>query len=290
MNEKLAEINVTRVVSISEQDGLSRNSLFAGKRRLTLLIGLRLILLVSVFVVWQITADHGWVKKLYVSTPTAIWEALVKDIGNGLLIRDLGTTMYETVLGFAISAVLGVTAGILLYSSALLYAVLRPFISALNSLPRLALAPLLVLWLGLGSASAVALVISLVFFIIMLNTYAGLQAASRDHLILARTLGARKWTLFRTFVLPAAIPTVFAGFQLGLTYAFLGAVIGEMLAGSSGIGARLALTAATFNTSSFFAALVLLMAVATILAAGVRAIERRLLRWQQIELRGVERI
>ncbi len=254
--------------------------------RIATIMALRLGLVVALLGFWQLAATRGWVAQLYVSKPTAIASALGKGLGNGSLLNSLWGTLFEMTIGFGISAVIGLVAGLLLYSSPLLNDVLRPLISAVNSLPRLALAPLFVLWLGLGSASRIALIVTLVVFIIMLTTYAGLQSASRDHLILAKTLGANRRTLFQKFVLPAAVPTIFAGFQLGITYSFLGAVIGEMLSGSTGVGARLALTISTFNTADFFAALFMLMVVATVLATAVRAVEKRLLHWQKFEFRG----
>jgi NitT/TauT family transport system permease protein len=111
--------------------------------------------------------------------------------------------------------------------------------------------------------------------------------ANRDHLLLARTLGASRRQLFAKFILPSAVPTIFAGLQLGLTYSFLTAVVGEMLSGATGLGAKLAVTLATYRTDDFFAALFLLALVATALSNAMRLVERRLLRWRQYELSGL---
>jgi NitT/TauT family transport system permease protein len=197
-------------------------------------------------------------------------------------------TVYETTVGFSASALAGIAAGILLYQAPRANRVLRPFLTGFNNLPRLALAPLFVLWFGLDTASRVALIISVVFFIVTFNTYGGLQNASRDHLLLAKTLGATRRQLFAKFILPAAVPTIFAGLQLGLTYSFLTAVVGEMLSGASGIGAQLQVTLATYRTDDFFASMLLLAVVATALSGAMRLIERRLLRWRRYELSGLD--
>ena len=132
-----------------------------------------------------------------------------------------------------------------------------------------------------------ALVVSIVFFIILINTYAGLQSTHRDMLVLAQTLGAGRLKTLWTFVIPSAVPTIFAGLQLGLTYALLSAVVGEMLTGGDGLGAQLALDLAAYRTADFFAELLMLAVVATVLSSAMQMLEAYLLRWRQYELRGL---
>ncbi|HLI24086.1 MAG TPA: ABC transporter permease [Acidimicrobiales bacterium] len=198
----------------------------------------------------------------------------------------MGTTLYETFVGFAIASALGLIGGYLLAESKAFDTVARPFMTGFNSLPRIALAPLFVLWFGLGSNSRIVLIVSLSFFIVAFNTYAGLQGVNRDHLLLARVLGANRRERFVKFVLPSALPPVFAGLQLALTYAFLGAVVGEMLTGNQGLGGYLALEMGTFNTTAFFGGLVLLVIVALLVSAAMRLVEKRVLRWRAVEMRG----
>ncbi|WP_239010624.1 MULTISPECIES: ABC transporter permease subunit [Rhodococcus] len=147
------------------------------------------------------------------------------------------------------------------------------------------MAPLFVLWFG--SMSTVMLVISLVVFIVHFSTFAGLQSASRDHLLLARTLGAKRFELFGKFVFPSAVPAIFAGLQLALTYSFLAAVIGEMLSGSTGLGAVIQRAVSSYQTVLSFACLLRLILIATALSTVMLVVERYLLRWQQIEFRGL---
>ena len=134
---------------------------------------------------------------------------------------------------------------------------------AANSLPRVALAPLFVLWFGLGIAGKVALVVSLVFFVMLTTTLAGLTQPNRDHEYLARSLGASRRQHILYFVVPAAVPTIVAGLELSLTYSFLGAVAGEIVGGSNGIGVRLTVYANSFEIDKFLALLLLLVIVST---------------------------
>ncbi|WEX12059.1 ABC transporter permease [Chelativorans sp. AA-79] len=246
-------------------------------------IGLLLVLLAA----WQAIAEFGVVPEIFISKPTSILVSLWNNVVFGRMLLDLVVTVYETLVGFFISSAVGMVVGVILYQAPRVNLVVRPFLTGLNNLPRLALAPLFVLWFGLDTSSRVALVFSVVFFIIVFNTYAGLQNAIRDHLLLARTLGASRFQLFVKFILPSAVPTIFAGLQLGLTYSFLTAVVGEMLSGAVGLGAQLQITLATYRTADFFAALLLLAIVATVLSGLMRLAERRLLRWRQFEQGGV---
>lgn len=259
----------------------------ANSFRLPIIPIYQVLLLFALLCLWELAVDFALIKEVFVSKPSAIFGALVKDTLEGHVLIDLAITVYETLLGFIISSVFGILAGIGLNQSPTVNSVLRPFITAVNNLPRLALAPLFVLWFGLGTTSRVALIISLVFFVVMLNTLAGLQNANRDHLLLAKTLGATPRQQFEKFVLPSAIPTIFAGLQIGLTYSFLTAVVGEMLTGALGLGARLQITLTTYQTDKFFAALILLAIVATVMSGAMRAIERRMLHWRSFEMRGL---
>jgi NitT/TauT family transport system permease protein len=247
----------------------------------------QILVLLAILAVWQAIVELGWIREIFVSKPTAILASLARNILEGAILTDLGVTVYETTIGFALSAALGIAVGVALYQAPKANLILRPFLTGLNNLPRLALAPLFVLWFGLDSPSKVALVFSVVFFIIVFNTYAGLQTASRDHLLLARTLGANRRVLFTKFILPSAVPTIFAGLQLGLTYSFLTAVVGEMLSGAQGLGARLQVTLNTYRTADFFASLVMLAVIATALSGAMRLIESHLLRWRRYELGGL---
>jgi len=144
-----------------------------------------------------------------------------------------------------------------------------------------------VLWLGVGTWSHIVLVITMVFFVVLLNTYAGLSSADRDHLLLAKVLGASRWKLFVSFLFPSAIPAIFVGLQLGLTYSFMGAVIGEIITGGSGLGAQIATYSSTYDSAKVFADLLLMAIVATALSAVIKAVESRLLGWRRYELRGL---
>jgi NitT/TauT family transport system permease protein len=259
----------------------------ARRRRRLQALGLQLAFVLVVVALWQGVVTAGLAREIFVSKPSAIIVAFVQHLVSIAAYKSLGFTLMETVIGFGLAVVLGGAAGFVLYQAPLLKVAAQPILTGLNNLPRLALSPLFVLWFGVGVQSRVALVVSIVFFIILINTYAGLQSTNRDMLVLARTLGAGQLKTLWTFVIPSAVPTIFAGLQLGLTYALLSAVVGEMLTGGDGLGAQLALDLAAYRTADFFAELLMLAVVATALSSAMQMLEAYLLRWRQYELRGL---
>ena len=246
----------------------------------------QLLAVVVLFGSWEIVARGKLLNPNFVSEPSKFFPAFWDGISKGNLVGLMGTTLYATLVGFALATIAGLVMGFFMAEFKAVDVIARPLMNAFNSLPRVALAPLFVLWFGLGDTAAIALVVSLGFFIVAFSTYAGLQSASRDLLLLARTLGTRRSTRFWKFVLPAAAPAIFAGLQLNLTYAFLGSVVAEMLTGSQGIGGYLSETLNTFQTTNFFGALVLLALLAVLLGGAMRWLERYLLRWRAFELAG----
>lgn len=250
-------------------------------------LAIQLAVVVVALGLWQLLSVIGTLPDIYVSRPSEIAVALVDGFRSGQLTSALGDTLLETVIGFAIASIAGILAGFALHESPLLEQVCRPFLTAANNMPRLALTSLFVLWLGVGTWAHVALIVTMVFFVVLINTYAGLSGSDRDYLILAKVLGASRRKRFVTFQFPQAIPAIFAGLQLGLTYAFMGAVIGEIISGGSGLGALISTYSSTYDSAGVFADLAVMAVVATVLSALIKAVESRLLGWRRHELRGL---
>lgn len=236
--------------------------------------------------VWQVVAEHGWINAGFIGEPTKIWAAFVGLFSTSIVTTDLKTTMVETLIGFAISVVLGLLAGYAMHRSRLLYRAFHPLVTAANSVPRIALIPVFIIWFGLGPASKVANVVSFVFFIVLMNSLAAFGSTDRDLLLLARTLGFSERQRMRKFVLPGAVPLLAVTVELALIYSFLGAVIGEIIGGYNGLGVELERDANELNTDQFFAILLLIVIVVTVLVQGMHQIRLRLVRWSEAEMRG----
>lgn len=244
----------------------------------------RLVILAIVCGIWEHATAAGWVDAVFVGRPSEIAKNFLLAVQGPVLFVDAYSTVLNTLIGFAIATVAGMLLAILLAEVRILEEMMQPFLTAMNSMPRVALAPLFVMWFGIGGASKIALSASLVFFIVFLNTMAGIQRVDDDHIVLANSLGATPLRRFIKITLPSAVPSIFAGIELGMVYGFLGTVAGEMLAGESGIGVRLQEYSGLFETNKFFAALLLLVVITTSISALLRVLRQRLLHWQTVGL------
>jgi NitT/TauT family transport system permease protein len=244
----------------------------------------RLVLIAVVGSSWEGVTALGWVRPFWVSSPSAIFLEIYEMFASGEVFLHAGVTLYETVLGFATGALGGILAGFALAYWERANRVLDPFIGALNSLPRVALAPLFILWFGIGMTSKVVLGFSLVVFILLINTYAGAKNVDRDLVIITRLLGGSDRLIMVKVVLPASIPWIFAGLRLGLAYALVGAVVGEVIVAQAGLGFLISRAAGVFNTAGVFAVLIVLMAISMLLNEAMLRAERKLLHWRPQQL------
>ena len=200
--------------------------------------------------------------------------------GNADVYRHLGTTLVETVLAFVIGTVLGLACGLWLALAPTASLILDPYIKAANSMPRVILAPIFSLWFGLGIWSKVALAVTLVFFIVFFNVYQGVREVSPVVLANARMLGANRRQLLRTVYLPSATSWVFSSLHTSVGLAFVGAVVGEYLGSSRGVGYLILQAEGAFDINTVMAGILVLTAFALALDAAVGRIERRLMHWQ----------
>lgn len=233
---------------------------------------------------WQWAGETGHINPLFFSYPSAIWGALLDGLKGDLLTVDARYTLVATVLGFASSAIAGIAAAFLLSQSPYLLKVLDPFLTAFNTLPRVALAPLFVMWFGIGLFSHLIMAASLTFFVVYANTMAGIESIDQDHLLLARLQGASRWQTFQWFIVPSALPSIFVGLELGFIFGMLGTVSGEMIVGEHGFGVRLQRDAGIFNTKGYFATLLTLMLISTILTIAFQMAKRSLIRWKTVHI------
>src|SRR5262249_51579808 len=201
-------------------------------------------------------------------------------ISSGSLWRHLLVTLEESLLGLLVGAALGIGLGFALARAPLAARVLDPYIKMLNAVPRVVLAPLFLLWFGLGIWSKVALAVTLVFFVMFFNTYQGVRDASRVVIDNVRMLGASERQLTRHVLIPSALTWIFSSLQTSLGFAMVGAVVGEYLGAARGLGYVIAQAEGTFDTTGSFAGMTVLGSVVVIVSAGVTRLEKWLLRWK----------
>ena len=242
----------------------------------------RLGLLIFLLSGWQVGSTWAG-SEFYVSTPSVIAASFWSALSSGELLFHASITTVEALLGFLIGGGAGIAVGLVLGSSRLLADILDPFLTALYSLPKVALAPLFVLWLGIGIEMKIVLAAATVFFLVFLNTYTGVRSVSREQLTVIRLMGASERQLMTKLVLPSAINWVFAGLRLSVPYALIGAIVGEIIASNRGLGYLVSNAAAKFDTPGVFAALIAIVALTMLLNLAVKIAERMLMPWKLAE-------
>lgn len=240
----------------------------------------RIALAVVAVASWQLLVTLKLIDPFFFSRPSDIAARIGAWAINGSLWRHLLVTLEESLLGLVIGAALGITMGFGLARSPFAAAVLDPYIKMLNAVPRVVLAPMFLLWFGLGIWSKVALAVTLVFFVMFFNTYQGVRDADRVIIDNVRMLGASERQLVRHVLIPSALTWIFSSLQTSLGFAMVGAVVGEYLGAARGLGYVISQAEGTFDTTGVFAGMTVLSIVVVIVSTGVTRLERWLLRWK----------
>jgi NitT/TauT family transport system permease protein len=241
----------------------------------------QMLLGVAILFVWQGVSGR-LVDDFFISNPLKVGQRLWEWIANGSIFLHLWATVYATVVGFAIGAILGAALGLWLGVSVFASRLLNPYLSALNALPKVALAPLFVLWFGLGIESKIALAAVLVLFLVFLNTFAGVRQVDQDLIDMARLMRAGRFQVLRKVILPSTLSWLFAGLRVSVPYALIGAVLGEMIASNRGLGYLVQYSGAQFDTAGVFAVLIVIAALAMALNLLVDLVQNRMERWRVV--------
>ncbi len=241
----------------------------------------RAVFLGAILALWQGAVAVGLVNAAFVSTPAGVAQSLWQMFRDGEVLPDLGTTVLEIALAFVLSVVFGIASAVVLDRNDWLNRIISPFLTAFNSMPRIALGPLFILWFGIGIASKVVLAFSLGYFIMLLSTLGGLKNVDRDLLLMSRLFGASELRLFRHVRFPWALPGIFAGLKLTLIYCSAGAVIGEMIAAKSGLGVLLQSFSGRFDVAGVLALILIVALLVMVLTSLMDLAERRFLEWSR---------
>lgn len=236
-------------------------------------------IVVGFLLLWEI-ASGRWVEPFLISSPSRIFVAFVAHIQEGTLIEHFWVTFKEIGIGFPLGAISGIAVGYLFGRSRNLAEVFEPIIMALYGVPRTALAPLFIVWLGIGIWSKVGVVFLLTFFLNFFNTYAGMKQMDQEYVDLARLMGARGWKLTFRVILPAVSPYILTGVKTSIPFSVIGAIVGEFIAATEGIGFFIRLSAGVFRTADVFVGIIVLMCLVIVMNKMADLIERRVLQWQ----------
>ncbi|MGW3497572.1 ABC transporter permease [Streptomyces sp. NPDC001020] len=261
----------------------------AARRRKAVIALARVLLLVGVLGLWEALSRTNAIDPFNFSMPSKIWDQIYTWVTHGTALGSLGAqiwvTLQEALFGWILGVVAGVVFGIALGRIALLADVLGPYIKVLNSIPRIVLAPIFVIWFGLGSASKIASAVVLVFFPVFFNAFQGAREVDRNLVANARILGASDRRVTLQVVIPSATSWIFTSLHVSFGFALIGAIVGEYIGATQGIGLLVAQSQGTFNAAGVYAAMVILAVVALAAEGLLTFAERRIFRWKPSDSR-----
>ena len=217
------------------------------------MVSLQVMLGIVLLIIWELSAGR-LIDKFMISSPTDVVMRLWDWVASGTIYMHVWATVYATVIGFVIGAGAGVAGGIWLGLSPFVSRLLDPYIWAFNALPKVALAPLFILWFGLGINSKIALAAALVVFLVFVNTFAGVREVDPDLVDSLRLMRANRRQILTKVVLPSATSWIFVGLKTAVPYALIGTIIGEMIAANRGLGYLVQRSGSEFDTAGVFAA------------------------------------
>lgn len=238
-------------------------------------------LFVLVVAVWEIGFAMAAVPLYIAPAPSDIYHALLNGFRSGLFISNGLTTLAEALLGFLIATVAGIALGALIAQSRFIEKTIYPYLIAIQTTPKVAVAPLFIIWFGFGMTSKVIMAAVVAFFPILVNVIVGLRSTDSSRVELMRSLRASRWQIFTMVRLPSAAPMIFAGLHIAVIFSVLGAIVGEFVGSRKGLGNLIMQLNNNLDTAGVFAALVVLSAMGIVLHMIMHALQKRLLFWAE---------
>jgi sulfonate transport system permease protein len=262
-------------------EGSAHPAASARRRSAVPMLVWQLALGIGLLLAWQ-GASGRLVDNFFISNPIDVSTRLYRWVADGSIFIHIAATVYATTMGFLIGSVGGAVLGVWLGVSPTASRLLNPYLNALNALPKVALAPLFVLWFGLGIESKIALAAMLVLFLVFLNTFAGVREVDQDLVDGARLMRATRTQVVLKVIIPSAMSWVFAGLKIAMPYALIGAVLGEMIAANRGLGYLVQFSGSQFDSAGVFAVLIVIALLAVTLNYLVELVQERIERWRII--------
>jgi NitT/TauT family transport system permease protein len=242
----------------------------------------RLLVGAALLIFWQWAAGT-LIREAYLAKPTSVMWRLYELFSTATIWVHIRVTLTEVVIGYVMGSFLGLAVGFLLGSSRFLAVVFEPYVMAFYGIPRIALAPIFIIVLGIGIWSKVAIVFIQVFFMLFINAYAGVREINQEYLQLARIMGAKGGLILRKIVIPSTMPFIMLGLRSAVPYAVVGAVVGEFIAASKGLGYFINYAGSTFDSAGAFAGIFILLGFIMAANGLMQWLERTVIKWRRSE-------
>lgn len=248
------------------------------RRKERLITRMRILLLLAFVLIWELAARTGLVDPFIASSPSRVLATILRLWQSGELLTHVGVTLFETVAGFLLGTLLGTICAVALWWSDTLCRILDPYLVVLNALPKIALGPILIVWIGAGVGSIIVMAVLVSLVVTIVSVLSGFLAETQDKQFLMRTLGASKLQIFRLVVLPASVPTIVAALKISVSMSWVGVIVGEYLVSKSGLGFLIVYGGQVFKLDLVMASIVILCFLAALMYYGVASLEKRLTR------------
>jgi sulfonate transport system permease protein len=243
---------------------------------------------ICTLLLWEIAAWQWPGVARLVSQPIEIARGIVDVVTTGVIWQHFDATLKEMAAGYVIGALSGVALGFLCGRIKLLGDIFNPYVTLFNGIPKVALAPVFVIWFGIGLMSKIAIIITMVFFVVFINTFAGLRSVNEDYVAIVRIMGASGWQVVREVFLPATLPFIMVGLRAGIPFSVIGAVVGEFIASTKGLGFFINYNQGTYDTNGIFVGVTILALLVVVLDGLLVLLEKRLLKWRpEVEAKNV---
>ncbi|MDB5026682.1 MAG: transporter permease [Candidatus Eremiobacteraeota bacterium] len=249
-----------------------------------LIAAIQAALVAGALLVWELGVRAGKIDPFFFSSPAQIAATIGSWWQHGYILRDVAVTMQETILGLVVGGAIGIVLAVALASSRVLGAIFVPFLVLFNSIPRVTLVPLFILWFGFTLWSKVVSAIVLVMFVVFFATYDGIKDVDPTLVANVRVMGAKRADVMRHVLIPSALTWIFSSLRSAVGFALIGAVVAEYLGANAGVGYRIQASESQLDTSGVFAGLAILMALVFVVDTAIRAVQRKFVNWKPAAL------
>lgn len=259
-------------------DGVKEHELYIKnvKKLKIKVVTTRLLILISIFALWEIAGDLKWVDPFLTSTPSRMWKSLIQLYSEGILFKHIWVTCWETILGFVLGTIVGTLVAIILWWSDFVSEVLDPYIVVLNALPKVALAPIIIFWVGNGITAIILVALLISIIVTILTVLNGFKEVDVDKIKLLKTLGASKLQILHHLILPASIPTLVSALKINVGLSWVGVIMGEFLVAKEGLGFLIIFGGQISQLDTVMLSIIILSILAYLMYEGVELIEKRL--------------
>ncbi len=262
---------ITRA-AVSEEHALYIKKIRRDGLKVTLL---RVGILVALIGLWELAADLRWIDPFIMSSPSRIVNTIASLMSSGQLLMHVGVTLWETVMGFVLGTVLGIGIAIILWWSPTVQKTLDPYLVVLNSLPKIALGPVIIIWVGAGQAAIITMALLISVVVTVMSMLSGFMEVSGEKLMLMRTFGATKLQMLRMVILPASVPSIISTIKINVGMTWVGVIVGEYLVSKAGLGYLIVYGGQVFKLDLVMASILILSVVAVLMYLVVAWVEKR---------------